>query len=235
MLEFETTQWSLIRAAGRDPSEQAKEALEQLCQKYWQPLYVYIRRRVQNEADALDLVQAFFARLLEKHYLADADQNRGRFRSFLITAFKHFLANEWDKAKAQKRGGLHKIHSLGLSVDDSVVSFELDVGVTPEQLYERQWARSLINLVKERLQAEYTKQKKKGLFDLLKDFLASDQQVKYIEVTEKLGMKEPAVRMAASRMRKRFRQLLREEIAHTVSNAEDVDGEIRHLFTIFRE
>ena len=235
MFEFETTHWSLVRAAGRDPSEQAREALEHLCQKYWQPLYVYVRRRVQNEADALDLVQAFFARLLEKHYLADADQNRGRFRSFLITAFKHFLANEWDKAKAQKRGGSYKIHSLDLSVDDSVVSFELESGVTSEQLYERQWARSLINLVKERLQAEYTKQKKQGLFDLLKDFLASDQQVKYIEVTEKLGMKEPAVRMVASRMRKRFRQLLREEIAHTVSNDEDVDGEIRHLFMIFRE
>ena len=234
MVDFETTQWSMVQAAECDSTARAEEALGQLCQKYWPPLYVYARRRVQNEADAMDLVQAFFTQLLEKHYLADADQNRGRFRSFLITAFKHFMAKEWAKSKAQKRGGNHKILAMDVASGDSIIAFDPQSGASPEQLYERQWARSLLDLVMQRLESEYTQQRKQRFFSLLKEFISSETDAKYADVSEELAMNESAVRMAASRLRKRYRELLRDEIAHTVSNADEVDSEIGHLFKVFQ-
>ena len=233
---FDTTRWSLVLAAGQRGTGESAAALERLCQSYWLPLYAYVRRRVSDVHDAQDLTQAFFERLLEKNYLADADPRRGQFRVFLLTAFKHFLSKEWEKAKAQKRGGGRSPISLDFSTEDSQITLQPAGGPTAEQMYQRQWVITLLSCVMQRLERELENVGKRSQFERLKDFIVSTKEdTTYADVASELGMTESAARMATSRLRRRYRQLLREEIAQTVSSPEDIDDEINSLFTTFVE
>ena len=231
---FDTTHWSLVLAAGQRGTGESAAALERLCQSYWLPLYAYVRRRVSDVHDAQDMTQGFFERLLDKNYLADADPQRGRFRSFLLTAFKHFLSKEWEKAKAQKRGGGRSHISLNFSTGDSQITLQPAGGLTAEQMYERQWVITLLGRVMQRLETELEKVGKRSQFERLKDFIVSTkEETTYADVASELSMTESAARMATSRLRRRYRQLLREEIAQTVSSPEDIEDEINSLFTTF--
>ena len=229
---FATTHWSLVLAAGERGSAESERALETLCRAYWPPLYAYARRRVADVHQAQDLTQGFFARLLEKKYLADANPERGRFRAFLITAFKHFLSKEWDRARARKRGGGVAPFPLDFAWHDSH-SGVTATDVTAEQFYERQWAITLLDRVMRRLQREMERAGKGRQFQALKGLIGGSQEVSYQAVAAELGINEAAARMAASRLRGRYRELLRDEIAQTVSTPEEIDDEVRHLFAVF--
>jgi RNA polymerase sigma-70 factor (ECF subfamily) len=218
-----------VLAAGQRGNAASDRALEQLCRAYWPPLYAYVRRRVGDLHEAQDLTQAFFERLLEKRYLAQADPGRGRFRAFVVTAFKHFLANEWEKARAQKRGGGRATFSLDFASQDAP-SLEPVDELSAERLYERQWAITLLNRVMDRLRREMERSGKGGQFHVLKEFLGGTGNSAYADAAADLAVSESAARMAASRMRSRYRELLREEIAQTVSAPEEIDGEIEQLF-----
>ena len=229
---FATTHWSIIAAAGYQPSADSKRALESLCAAYWHPLYAYVRRRVHDVNEAQELTQAFFAELLEKNYVGSATPERGRFRSFLLTAFKHFLSKEWEKAKAQKRGGGRVPISLDFHSEDSRLCIEPATGLTAEQYYDQQWAIALLGQTMERLKSEFTEAGKATLFDELKSFVIGDHAgTTYAEAASELNMTEAAAKKAASRMRRRYRELLREEIAQTVARPDEVEDEIRNLFT----
>ena len=230
-MQFSTTHWSLVLAAGRRGTIESDSALERLCKSYWPPLYAYVRRRVVDLHEAQDLTQAFFERLLDRKYLADADPERGRFRAFLLTAFKHFLSKEWEKAKAQKRGGRHKRISFDFVSQDAMQPTD---HLTPDKIFERQWAITLLGRVMHRLQRDMERGGKGRQFELLKHFLSGENSDLTIsDVAEELSQTESATRMAASRMRKRYRELLRDEIAQTLSTKEDVEDEIRSLFSAF--
>ncbi len=232
--EFATTQWSLVLAAGEGANSKSDRALEKLCRTYWPPLYAYVRRRVSDLHEAQDLTQAFFERLLEKRFLAQADPERGRFRAFLITAFQHFLAKEWDKARAQKRGGGLLTFSLDFaSQDSSGNNFATDL--TAERLYERQWAITLLHRVMSRLQREMERSGKVRQFQVLKELIGGSGDSSYAAAAGELDISESAARMAASRMRGFYRELLRDEIAQTVSTPEEIDDEVRHLFATFAD
>lgn len=207
--------------------------MESLCGAYWHPLYAYVRRRVPDVNEAQDLTQAFFAELLEKNYVGSATPERGRFRSFLLTAFKHFLAKEWDKAKAQKRGGGRAPISLDFDSADSKLRIDPAAGMTAEQFYDQQWAITLLGQIMERLEAEFVRNGKSRQFTELKGFLIGDHAGStYTQVATRLHMTEAAAKKAASRMRRRYRELLREEIAQTVASLDEVDDEIRNLFAV---
>lgn len=230
--QFATTHWSLVLAAGNREYEESNRALEKLCRAYWPPLYAYVRRRVSDIHEAQDLTQAFFERLLEKQYLADADPERGRFRAFLITAFKRFLSKERDKATAQKRGGSQVTFSVDFESQDRNWDTRQDTQ-TAERIYERQWAVTLLNRVMSRLQREMERSGKSQQFQLLKEFIGGTESGTYATVAPMLGLSESAARMAATRMRTRYRETLREEIAQTLASEEDIDDEVRHLFATF--
>ncbi len=228
---FATTHWSIVVAAGDASREDAQDALSQLCEVYWYPLYAYVRRRGYSAPDAQDLTQAFFARLLEKQSLRVADAERGKFRSFLLASLDHFLANELDRARAQKRGGGRALLSLDLADGESRVNLELAHELTPERLYERQWALTLLELVVRRMEAEYQEAGKTRQFELFKDVLGGGRErLPYVEVAAELNMTVENARQAAHRMRKRYRALLREEVARTVVEPSDVDDELASLF-----
>jgi RNA polymerase sigma-70 factor (ECF subfamily) len=228
--QIATTHWSLVVAAGRRNSPQSAAALEALCRAYWQPLYAYVRRRVPDLHEAQDMTQEFFARLIEKDFLAQASAERGRFRSFLLTALKHFLANEWDKAQTQKRGGNRKILSIDLAAGESRYALEPVSALTPERAFDRQWAMTVIDDVMERLRDELAQSGKAGQFELLHEFLAGRPAPgAYDRAAIALGISVGAAQVAAHRMRLRYRELLRAEIAKTVADPADVDDEIREL------
>jgi RNA polymerase sigma-70 factor (ECF subfamily) len=231
---FATTHWTVVLAAGKQRTPQSDRALEELCQTYWFPLYGYVRRRGHNKPDAEDLVQAFFARLLEKNVLAGLDNDKGKFRAFLLAALKHFLANEWDKSQTQKRGG--GAHHLQLDWQTADTKFQVAATneVSPDNAYDREWALALLARVIERLQKECAAEGKAKLFEQLKKFLmAGGGESAQSEVAKSLGMEEGAVRVAIHRLRKRYRALLRDEIAHTLSDPAMVDEEMRSLFGAF--
>lgn len=230
---FQTTHWSLVLRAGHREDRDADAAMAALCQRYWFPLYSYVRWRVADVHEAQDLTQEFFARLLEKEYLAVADPQRGKFRCFLLASLKHFLANEWNRAHAQKRGGHARHLSLDLGSGESRLNLEPAHALTPERLFERQWVLTLLDLVMTRLQEEYQTQGKAPQFERLKDVLTGDgERLPYSALAVALGMSEDAARQAASRMRKRYRELLREEVAQTLAEPGNVDDEIRSLFEV---
>jgi RNA polymerase sigma-70 factor (ECF subfamily) len=229
--DFRTTHWSLVIGAGRAGSREADDALSKLCQRYWYPLYAYVRRRVRDVSEAQDLTQEFFARLLEKNAIAAASRERGRFRGFLLSAMKNFLANEWDKAKAAKRGGGRAQISLELDTAESKLSLEPAHDLTPERLYERQWALTLLELVVARLEAEFAAAGKSHQFEILKPALTGGRAaIDYSSAARDLEMSEDAARQAAHRMRRRYREILRDELAQTVAEPAEVDDEIRDLF-----
>lgn len=230
-MQFSTTQWSLVLAAGRRGTVESNSALERLCKSYWPPLYAYVHRCVSNLQEAQDLTQAFFERMLEREYLKDADPLRGRFRSFLLTAFKHFLSKEWEKAKAEKRGGA--VHRISLDFDSHSSPLPND-SQTPEKIFEREWAVTLLARVMHRLQRDMERSGKGRQFELLKHFLNGDgADFTFADVAAELGQSEAAARMAASRLRQRYRELLRDEIAQTLTSKDDIDDEIRSLFAAF--
>lgn len=229
--EFATTRWSIICAAGRDSSPECREALAALCEQYWYPLYGYARRRVAQVAEAQDLTQAFFAEFLEKNAVAHADPDRGRFRAFLLVSFKHFLSRQWKKARAQKRGGGRVPLSLSFETAEARYHREPSGGLTPEDFYDRQWALTLLETIVERLQSEFHEAGRAALFAQLKQFLIGREATqRYAEVAAELQMSEGAIRMAVTRMRRRYRELLRDEIAQTVDSPEAIEDEIRNLF-----
>ncbi len=231
--EFPITHWSVVLSASDPSSTRAREALEKLCRTYWYPLYAYVRRRGKTPPDAQDLTQEFFARLLARHWLERADQARGRFRTFLLTALERFLANEWDRERALKRGGDRQFVSLDWTTAENRYGFEPPDPLTPEQIFERRWALTLLDTVLEKLGAEYSRQGKGELFAALKLGLVSDRSaLPYPELAHSLHLSESGVRVAVHRLRQRYRELLRSEIANTVDSTEVVDAEMRHLFNV---
>ena len=230
---FVTTQWSVVLAATRSDTTKAQAALEKLCRTYWYPLYAYVRRRGHPAPDAQDLTQAFFARLLERHWVGDADRERGRFRTFLLTAMSRFLSDEWDKARAQKRGGGVTHVPVQLDTAETRYGHEPADNCTPEQCYECRWALTLLDTVLQRLRAEYEHAGKGELFAGLNFCLVGGcESQPYAELAAKLDMNEGAVKVTVHRLRKRYRKLLRAEIAETMDATEDVDEELRHLFAV---
>ncbi len=230
---FVTTHWSVVVQAGQNENTQALEALEQLCRVYWYPLYAYVRRRGYSPPDAQDLTQEFFARLLERKWLARADQAKGRFRTFLLHALERFLANEWDKVRALKRGGAQRPVPLRCDTGESRYSAEPADPRTPEQVFERRWAVALLGEVMQRLEAEYERESKGKLFAALQAGLVGDREkLPYPDLAVQLGECEGTVRVAVHRLRQRYRELLRAEIAHTVASADEVDAEMHHLFRV---
>jgi RNA polymerase sigma factor (sigma-70 family) len=216
--------------AGTD-SPQAHQALEALCGNYWYPLYAYVRRQGHSAHDAQDLTQAFFARLLEKNYLADVQREKGRFRSFLLASLKHFLANEWDREQALKRGGGKRLIALDEDSAESRYKLEPKDEVSADKIYERRWALTLLDQVLAKLRGEFEKDGKLQQFETLKQYLSAGRtSVSYAQAADKLGMNEGAIKVAVHRLRKRYRELLRAEIAQTVATASEIEEEIRYLF-----
>jgi RNA polymerase sigma factor (sigma-70 family) len=230
---FVTTHWSVVLSAGHSDTTRARAALESLCQNYWYPLYAYVRRRGYSPADAQDLTQEFFARLLEHHWIRRADQQKGRFRSFLLSAMNHFLADEWDKARAQKRGGGVIPLPLQFDTAENRYRHEPSDNVTPEQNYERCWALTVLDKVLHRLRAEYEQEDRADFFAALHPFLVGEgTDQPYAQLAVKLRMTEGAVKTAVYRLRQRYRQLLRDEIAQTVAEPGEVDEELHHLVAV---
>lgn len=229
--EFATTQWSIVLRAAQPDDSAARVALELLCRRYWFPLYAFARRRATTIDEAQDLTQEFFVRLLEKNLLAAASPERGRFRSFLLASLKNFLANEWDRANAQKRGGGRGRLSLDWDGGESKLSLEPTHGDTPEREFERQWGLTLLDNVVRSLQEEFASAGKSRHFELLKETLTGGRTVlDYSAIADELSMSEEAVRQAAHRLRKRYRELLREEVAATVESSDEIEDEIGRLF-----
>ncbi|MCC6354122.1 MAG: sigma-70 family RNA polymerase sigma factor [Verrucomicrobiae bacterium] len=231
---FVTTRWSVVARAGGDDSRASDVALAELCGAYWYPLYAYARRRGHAPEEAQDLTQAFFARLLEKNYVADARQEKGKFRAFLLVAMKRFMADEWGRQHAQKRGGFRAIVSIDQGSAESRLAAEMSHDQSPDLLFDRQWALTLLERVRSRLRDEYVASGRAALFEHLEGWLAREEEASpHAEIAARLGLTVPAVKMAVRRLRGRYRELLREEIGQTVAAPEDIDGEIRHLFSIF--
>jgi RNA polymerase sigma-70 factor (ECF subfamily) len=233
--QFASTHWSLVVAAGQRDRPESAAALASLCQLYWYPLYAYARRRLSCPEDAQDLTQEFFARLLEKDYLQQADPRRGRFRSFLLTAFKHFLAKEHERAQAQKRGGGRKPLPLDFANGEERYQREPSHEATAETLYERGWALTLLEQALARLREEQAGAGKQLLFACLKETLTgADTPRPYTELAAELGMSVEAIKVTVHRLRRRYAELLRAEIAQTVATAEEVEDELRDLFAAVR-
>jgi RNA polymerase sigma-70 factor (ECF subfamily) len=228
---FVTTHWSVVRRASASDTPHAQAALEKLCQTYWYPLYAYVRRRGYSPEDAQDLTQAFFVRLLELRSLANADPSLGRFRSFLLGALSHFLASEWKRARAQRRGGGRQILSLDWAAAERRLDLEPADRATPDKAFDKQWATALLDEVLKQLEEEYLAEGSAAVFQALKQTLAVRREVQpYADLARELRMSEGAVKVAVHRLRKRYRALLQSEIARTVASPEEVKEEMAYLF-----
>lgn len=231
---FPATRWSIVLRARQHGEPHAAEALAQLCKTYWKPVYAFLRRQGNTPHDAEDLTQGFFAMLLERDSLASVEEAKGRLRSFLLMAVKRFAANEHERANALKRGG--RIVHVALDAEEAEQDcvMEPSTDVTPDVLFERQWALALLDTVLKKLRAEYAKDGRERVFDALKDRLSADgEAAKLAQTAAELGMNEGAVKVAVYRMRQRYRRVLHDEIALTVDSPDEVEGEIGHLFEIF--
>ncbi|MEW6161643.1 MAG: sigma factor [Verrucomicrobiota bacterium] len=229
--QFTTTHWSVVLAAGQAGSQESQQALARLCQTYWYPLYAYARRQGRSPHDAQDLTQAFFEQLLSGPLLARATPQKGRFRSFLLCSFKNFLLDQWDKARAEKRGG-GKVFSLDEQSAEARYRFEPTDPASADKLYERRWAMTLLDQTLQRLEQEYIAARKENLFRQLEPILIGEKKSQtYADVGTQLRMTEGAVKIAAHRLQRRYRNLLREEIARTVQDPAEIDDELRHLFS----
>lgn len=228
---FQTTHWSVVLAAGQDGDTQTIPALERLCQTYWFPIYAYLRRQNHDRHNAQDLTQAFFAHLLDKGRLQGVNPAKGKFRSFLIASLKNFLTNEWVKRQTLKRGG--QFTFIPLDVENGEARYHLEPfhELTPDKAFERTWALATLDAVRRRLQDEYTADGKAELFGTLQPYLSGDKgATPYAEAANQLGLTESAVKMAVLRLRRRFGESLRQEIAQTVADPNEIDEEIRCLF-----
>ncbi|MBI3417971.1 MAG: sigma-70 family RNA polymerase sigma factor [Verrucomicrobia bacterium] len=228
--QFATTHWSVVLTAGEASTPHAREALEKLCRLYWYPLYAYVRRQGRGPEEAEDLTQEFFTRLIAKNYLSAVDRRKGKFRSFLLAALEHFLAKQWVRAHAQKRGG----RQVFVSFDDEDVEtrYQLEKAdeLTPEKIYDRRWALTLLQQALARLEAECADDSRRALFEQLKPLLSGeDSEASYADIAARVGTTPGAVKVAMHRLRQRYGELLRAEVGHTVARPEEVDDEIRHL------
>jgi RNA polymerase sigma factor (sigma-70 family) len=227
---FATTRWSLVFVAGQQTNARSTEALASLCDMYWYPVYAFIRRQGYRVEDGADLTQAFFARVLEKNYFHDADPARGRFRAFLCAAIRHFLSNERDRGRTLKRGGNQPPISLDVETAEGRYQLEPRDDLTPEKLFDRRWALTLLERVLARVGDQQVSAGKAELFDHLKEFLTGDRGgAPYAEIAKTLGMTEGAVKVAVHRLRRHFRDTLIQEIAETVSDPAEIDAEIEYL------
>jgi RNA polymerase sigma-70 factor (ECF subfamily) len=234
-MQFASTHWSVVLAAGQLDSPQSSQALGTLCQVYWYPLYAYARRRLGRVDEARDSTQGFFAEFLEKEYLQAADPGRGKFRAFLLTAFKHYLAREQDRALALKRGGGRRSLSLDFRSGETRYLLEPADLATPENIYERRWALTLLEQSLTQLRQEFNSAGKQVLFERLKDSLTGDgTSAGYAKLAQDLDMTEQAVKVAVHRLRRRYREVLRGAIAQTVASPDEVDAELRDLFAAVR-
>jgi len=233
--EFRTTHWSLVLAAAERESVESDAALERLCRAYWYPLYAHVRRQGNDPHEAQDLTQAFFERLLEKSFLRAVDRNKGRFRAFLLTALDHFLANEWRRGHARKRGGGRTIVSLDDESIENRYSLEPTHDETPERLFERRWALTVLERAMNRLGAECDTSARAALFDAVRSLIGGDRaDLPHSMLAARLGMIENAFNLALHRLRRRYGELIREEIAETVAGPHEVDHELRHLMKCIR-
>lgn len=232
---FVTTRWSLVLAAGETSHARSAEALATLCEMYWYPVYAFIRRQGPPAQDAADLTQEFFARVLEKNYLHAADPSRGRFRAFLCASIRHFLSNERDRARTLKRGGNQLTLSLDVEAAEGTYRLEPRDDLTPEALFDRQWALVLLDRALGRLRTRLQATGKVELFDRLKGSLTGDSaEVPHAEVAKALGMTEGAIRVAVHRLRRQFRDTLLREIGETVSDPADIAAEVEYLLKAVR-
>lgn len=230
---FATTHWSVVLAAGNSDSLQAAESLEKLCKIYWYPLYAFVRRKGYGVPEAEDLTQEFFARLLRRNFPAGIKPEGGKFRSYLLSALQHFLANDWHSVRAKKRGGGQTVLSIQALEAENRYQLEPASDSTPEFLYDRQWASVLLEQVGQRLRDEYTGSGKGERFERLCPYLTGKEPtMSYAELARQLGGSETAAKMAVHRLRRRYGELLRQEIAQTVARPEDVDEEIRALISV---
>ncbi len=231
---FATTHWSVVLSAREVTTPAAADALSKLCQTYWYPLYAYVRRRGYDTDEAQDLTQEFFARLLERNFLTAVRRERGKFRWFLLCALKRFLTNEWKREQAAKRGGQHTLVSLDEAAGEIRYGLEVADHVTPETLYDRTWALTLLDQARQALERDYVESGRDAIFNHLKIFLSGDRApLSMAEAGALLGMNEGAVKVAVHRLRQRYRECLREAIAQTVMTPAEVDEEIRQLFAVF--
>jgi len=225
-----------VLAAGRPDSPASAAALEQLCQAYWYPLYAFVRRRGHGEEEAKDLTQGFFQHLLEHEALRGVACDRGRFRSFLLAGIRNYLANEWDHARRQKRGGGAMVFSLDAEAPEARYRFEPVDDTTPEQCFERRWAHAVLRAVVARLEAEQDSAERRERYAVLRPFLLRQPQGEgYEDAARRLGLSVSATTSAIHRLRLRFRELFRAEIAHTVADPAEVDAEIRHLVQVLSQ
>jgi RNA polymerase sigma factor (sigma-70 family) len=233
---FSTTHWSVVLNAGLADSPKASDALAKLCQTYWYPLYAYVRRKGYDAPDAQDLTQEFFARLVARNFLGVADRSKGKFRSFLLGSFEHFLAREWTKAHAQKRGGGQAAFSLDAMDTEIRYRNEPRHDLTPDKLFERRWATTVLEQAMGQLQDEFVANDKADLFAKLQGVLSGEKaDCPYGEIAASLGMSEGALKVTIHRLRHRFGELVRAQIAQTVATLEEVDEELRYLSTILRQ
>jgi RNA polymerase sigma-70 factor (ECF subfamily) len=230
-----TTQWSQVLAARDGSDTEARAALESLCQTYWQPLYAYIRHQGASPEEARDLTQGFFAEFLEKDFLAAVDPEKGRFRSFLLASLRHFLSHQREQARTLKRGGGTRTLSLDTDIAEERYTGEAADGRTPEEIFDRRWAMTVLDRAMERLSLEPNVAADPNQFELLRPYLTSaEPQAPYNQVAHSLGVSEGALRTAIHRLRKRFGQCLRTEIVELVSDPAQVDGELRHLLEVMK-
>lgn len=231
---FETTQWSLVLLAAHRSSAESEQAMSSLCQAYYLPLYAHARRRVGDPEQAQDVTQTFFAALLEKDFLKTVDRSKGRFRAFLLTALKRLMANEWDKRVALKRGGNKSISSIDFGRAEQLFCDERSAALTAEQHFNRAWVRTLLDHVFEQLRVEFENAGKADQFDVLREFITpGGDPAAMTEVAARLELSESTARVAVHRLRKRFRQVLREQVAQTVADPAEIKDEICSLFAAF--
>jgi RNA polymerase sigma-70 factor (ECF subfamily) len=233
---FATTHWSVVVEAGQLDSPKASEAMAQLCETYWYPLYVYVRRKGHAAPDAQDLTQEFFARLLAGNYVGSADRRKGKFRSFLLGTFEHFLAKEWRRAHTEKRGRGQAVLSLDEMGAEDRYLLEPVCDLTPMKIFDRRWATTLLEQAMARLGEECRQNEKGTLFDQLKDVLSGNPaNAPYAEMARSLGITEGAFKVAVHRLRQRYGEMVRGEIAQTVARPEEVDEELHYLLAVLRE
>jgi RNA polymerase sigma factor (sigma-70 family) len=241
---FATTHWSVVLAARDANSAPAARALERLCLDYWYPIYAYVRRKGRTPEEAEDLTQAFFAHLLQKDFLRNVGRGKGRFRSFLLACLTHFLVDEWEKARAARRGGRCASGPLATAQPPDCSPLDLEraegryrlepvANADPQSLYERRWALDLLDRVFDRLRSEAVASGKQIVFDQLQGSLIGERSTEtYAELGARLGMSETAVKVTVHRLRQRYRELLLDEISHTVENPDEVQQELRYLFEV---
>lgn len=230
-----TTQWSRVLAARDGSDTEARSALEALCGTYWEPLYAFVRRQGAAADEAADLTQGYFTELLDKDFLAGVDPAKGRFRSFLLASLKHFLSHERERARAVKRGGRAQTVSLDVEGAEQRYGLQADQGMTPEEAFQYRWAVTMLNRALGRLRQDSLDSGREAEFDHLKPYLVgAGGEAPYAETAQQLDKSEAAVKMAVSRLRRRFGQCLRAEVADTVAKSDDVEDEVRHLVATLR-